>query len=234
MEFEGKVCVVTGAAGNLGRAVAARLSAAGGSVIMFDQDAHALNAAAEALNGPHQTVVVDLLDWAAVTDTVSAVHDRHGAIDVLCAVAGGFAMGDPVHEAAPEVWQNMQDLNVGTLLPIVSAVVPNMIERGSGRIITVGANAAHQGMPHMGPYCAAKSGVMRITESLAAELRDKGIGVNCVLPSILDTPENRSAMPDVDPAQWVDPVRLADVIAFLASDAAADLHGALVPVTGLS
>ncbi len=234
MSFHGKVCVVSGAAGNLGRAVAQRMATEGAAMVLLDREAETLAAVSETLPRAPKQIVVDLLDRGEVAAALDTARGELGPIDVVCAVAGGFAMGQAVHEAGPAAWQTMMDLNVGTLLPLVEAVVPEMIARGRGRIVTVGANAAHRGLAMMGPYCAAKASVMRITESLSAELRDKGIAVNAVLPSILDTPENRAAMPDADPSDWVSPSHLADVIAFLASSEAVDIHGALLPVTGLS
>jgi NAD(P)-dependent dehydrogenase (short-subunit alcohol dehydrogenase family) len=109
-----------------------------------------------------------------------------------------------------------------------------MIEAGGGKIINVGANAALHGRAQMGLYCASKDAVIRLTESMAAELRDKNINVNCVLPSIIDTPANRAAMPGADPSRWVAPEALADTIAFLASYGGRAIHGAAIPVTGLS
>jgi NAD(P)-dependent dehydrogenase (short-subunit alcohol dehydrogenase family) len=105
---------------------------------------------------------------------------------------------------------------------------------GSGKIVNVAANAAGKGVPGMGAYCASKDAVIRLTESMAAEVRERGVNVNCVLPSIIDTPENRAAMAGADPARWVPPAALAQAIAFLASDAAASVHGAALPVVGLS
>ena len=128
----------------------------------------------------------------------------------------------------------MFDLNVRTLLNGVRAAVPGMLERGSGRIINIGAAAANQGEALMGPYLVAKSAVLRITESMAAELKDQGVNVNCVMPSVIDTPQNREAMPDADFSKWVSPAQLADVICFLASDAASGVHGACVPVRNLA
>ena len=109
-----------------------------------------------------------------------------------------------------------------------------MIAMGGGKVVNVGAFGAQRGGPYMGAYSASKAAVIRLTESMAAELREKGINVNCVLPTIIDTPQNRSAMPEADPARWVSPQDLAQVIVFLASDAARAIHGAAVPVTGLS
>jgi NAD(P)-dependent dehydrogenase (short-subunit alcohol dehydrogenase family) len=108
-----------------------------------------------------------------------------------------------------------------------------MIERGRGKIVNVGATGGLAGQAGMAAYSAAKSAVIRITESMAAELKRKGINVNCVLPSIIDTPQNRAAMPKADPSHWVAPVDLASVILFLASDEARAVHGAALPVTNL-
>jgi NAD(P)-dependent dehydrogenase (short-subunit alcohol dehydrogenase family) len=109
-----------------------------------------------------------------------------------------------------------------------------MIAAGGGKIINVGAFAAQKGAANMGAYIASKSAVMRLTETMAAELREKNINVNCVLPTIIDTPENRAAMPKADPTRWVAPDDLANVVVFLASDEARAIHGAALPVTGLS
>jgi NAD(P)-dependent dehydrogenase (short-subunit alcohol dehydrogenase family) len=109
-----------------------------------------------------------------------------------------------------------------------------MLAEGRGKVVNVGAFSAQKGAAMMGAYVAAKSAVIRLTESMAAELREKNVNVNCVLPTIIDTPENRASMPDADPARWVAPADLANVIAFLASDSARAIHGAAVPVTGLS
>jgi NAD(P)-dependent dehydrogenase (short-subunit alcohol dehydrogenase family) len=230
--FEDTTAVVTGAAGNLGRAVAGRLAREGASLILMDRDGQATENLSAELDGGHIAVKVDLTDREAVAAGMSGAGDKLGPIDVVCAIAGGFSMGKPVHETEPGDWQAMQDMNVATLLSVLAAATPDMIARRSGRIVTVGAFAALAGKPHMGPYGAAKSTVMRVTESAAAELKAHGINVNAVLPSILDTPENREAMPDADPRDWVSPQSLAAVIAFLASPEAEAINGALIPVTG--
>jgi NAD(P)-dependent dehydrogenase (short-subunit alcohol dehydrogenase family) len=138
-----------------------------------------------------------------------------------------------VHATGDEVWTRMFDLNVCTLLNSVRAGAPGMIECGRGKIVNVGATGGLAGQAGMAAYSAAKSAVIRITESMAAELKRKGINVNCVLPSIIDTPQNRAAMPKADPSHWVAPVDLASVILFLASDEARAVHGAALPVTNL-
>ncbi|RYY80828.1 MAG: SDR family oxidoreductase, partial [Comamonadaceae bacterium] len=179
-------------------------------------------------------VAVDLLDAGEVDQAVTRVASQLGRIDVLCNLAGGFTMGTPVHATGDADWQRMQDLNVRTLLNTTRAVAPGMLQRGRGKIVNVGANAALRGAAQMGAYIAAKAEVLRLTETMSAELREQGINVNCVLPSIIDTPQNRADMPDADPKRWVAPAQLAAVIAFLASDAADAVHGACIPVTGLS
>ncbi len=163
-----------------------------------------------------------------------AALGRFGSIEVLCNIAGGFRMGDAVHETSDETWNFLFDINTSTLLNTVRAVVPHMISTGYGKIVNVGAFAAQKGVAQMGAYTASKGTVIRMTEAMAAELRDKNINVNCVLPTIIDTPENRASMPKADPAKWVAPADLANVIVFLASDAARAVHGAAVPVTSLS
>jgi NAD(P)-dependent dehydrogenase (short-subunit alcohol dehydrogenase family) len=123
-------------------------------------------------------------------------------------------------------------INVETMRNAVRAAVPALRQRGGGAIVNVGALSAREGQAQMSAYCAAKSTVMRLTESLSKELRAEQINVNAVLPSILDTPRNRADMPDADFSRWVSPDSLAGVMLFLASDAARDIHGALLPVSG--
>ncbi len=229
-----RTVLVTGAAGTLGRAVAGHFEALGDNLVVLDRDHDQLRSAVGA-EGPRRLLLaVDLLDSAQVAGALSAAVDRFGRIDVLCNIAGGFRMGDAVHETSDATWDLLADLNTRTLLNMVRAVVPHMIERGGGKIVNVGAWAAQRGVARMGAYVASKSSVIRLTEAMAAELREKHINVNCVLPTIIDTPQNRADMPQADPAQWVSPPDLAAVIAFLASDAARAVHGAALPVTGLS
>ncbi len=234
MSFENQTIVITGAAGNLGRAVAERFHAAGARVVLVDVKREFLDSHFPDDDPRYAKVAVDLLDPAAAVAAFADIQAVHGGIDALCAIAGGFHMREPVHDTAVDNWDLMQDLNVRTLLHSVRAVVPHMIERGSGKIVTIGANAALKGVPGMGAYCASKSTVMRLTEAMSGELRGQSINVNCVLPSIIDTPINRADMPDADPALWVAPADLASVIMFLCSPQANAVHGALIPVVGLS
>ena len=234
MRFDRRTVLVTGAAGNLGRAVAQIFADGGARLVLLDLDRARLEGAFGAAAGDRLLAPADLLDCASTAAAVQAAASRFGGIDVLCHLAGGFRMGEAVHETSDATWDFLQDLNARTLINVAQAVVPLMLAAGRGRIVTVGAAAALKGAARMGAYCAAKDGVIRLTEAMSAELRDRGINVNCVLPSILDTPENRADMPEADPSRWVAPAALADVVAFLASDAAQAIHGAALPVTGLS
>ena len=221
--MDGKVVVVTGANGALGSVVAVIARAKGASVVALD-----LTDSADLAD--MRSFAVDLTDGAATSACVTQI----GAIDAVFNIAGGFDMGPTVHETNDAQWDHMFNMNVVTMRNMVAAVVSQMIERGSGSIVNVGALSAREGQANMGAYCVAKSAVMRLTESLSKELRHQGINVNAVLPSIIDTPTNRKDMPDADFETWVRPQDLANVICFLGSDAARAVHGALVPVQGLA
>jgi len=226
--------VVTGAAGALGREVAGHFLSRGRAVALVDRDDAALQAAYAEVDGEKVFVVTDLTDTTATRDALSAVLADRGPAGVLCNIAGGFTMGKPVDAADPSDWQRMLDMNLNTMLNACRAVLPGMREAGAGKVINVAAASASSGKAMMGAYCASKDAVARATESMAQELREHGINVNAVAPSIIDTPANREAMPDADPGKWVSPDKLAAVIGFLASDDASPIHGAVIPVVGLS
>lgn len=225
--------VVTGAAGALGRAVAQLFLEHGAALVAVDVDAGRLDAV---FKGDKRVtpVAVDLTSAQASQEALLAALKDRGAVSVLCNIAGGFDMGPAVHDTEEGFWHRMIDLNLATLINACRAIVPGMVDAGQGAIINVAAASAESGKPAMGAYCAAKSGVARLTEAMAMELRDKGINVNAVAPSILDTPANRAAMPDADFSKWVDLDDLAAVVGFLASPRARAIHGAVLPVIGLS
>ena len=229
-------CVlITGAAGALGSAVATHFAARGDRLALLDRSNDALAAQVRELKGADVLpLAIDLLDAAAVAAAVEKAVARFGSIQAAIHLAGGFTMGSPVHETDADTWQRMLDLNVNTMLHSAAAVVPLMRRARRGFIVNVGAASAVRGAAKMGAYIASKSALMRLTESMAAELREDGINVNAVLPTVIDTPANRASMPKADPARWVAPAALADVIGFLTSDAARAVHGALIPVSGLS
>jgi len=223
-EFANRVVLITGAAGALGQAATAYFAGQGARLALID---------VIGIEGPHFAQTCDLTDAAQCQAAVAAVVAKLGTVDVLVNIAGGFAMGEAVHETTAETWNFLMGLNAHSVLNMARATVPVMLKAGQGRIVNIGAGAGQHGAARMGAYSASKSVVIRLTEAMAGELKAQGINVNCVLPSIIDTPRNRADMPDADFSTWVHPDALARVIGFLASDAAAPIHGAAVPVTGL-
>jgi NAD(P)-dependent dehydrogenase (short-subunit alcohol dehydrogenase family) len=221
-----KVVVITGASGALGRVVADEALARGAGVAGIDHAPAQLPATANRL----ELGSVDLTDAAAAKKAIDAVASHFGKIDVLVNIAGGFAY-ETVIDGDPKTWARMYALNVTTALNASRAAIPYLIASSAGRIINVGAMGALQAGAGMGAYAASKAGVHRLTEALAAEHKGK-ITVNAVLPSTIDTAANRVSMPKADFGKWVAPKELADVILFLASDAASAVTGALLPVSG--
>lgn len=179
-------------------------------------------------------VQVDLTDEASVYDMVKQVIAQYDEINVLVNIAGGFSMGPMLHETEAADWEHMMNLNARSVFYTSKAVVPYMLSQGRGNIVNVSARAGQEGKARMGPYCAAKAAVITLTESLAAEHKYNNINVNCILPGTIDTSRNRADMPNADFSKWVPPAALADVIMFLASDAARCVTGAAIPVYGQS
>ncbi|MEM1230977.1 MAG: SDR family NAD(P)-dependent oxidoreductase [Pseudomonadota bacterium] len=223
--FSNQVVIVTGAAGALGKAVADHFRAGGATVAQLD---------VVGIDNGDYAAACDLTDHDACKSAVTAILGQFGRVDVLVNVAGGFTMGETVHETSQDTWNFMMGLNAQSVLNMARAVMPIMINQGHGKVVNIGARAGLRGAPNMAAYSASKSVVIRLTESLADEVKAQGVNVNCVLPSIIDTPRNRTDMPDANFDEWVTPEALARVIGFLASSDADPIHGAAVPVEGLS
>ena len=224
--MDGKVVVVTGASGALGRVVAEVALARGARVAGVDYGASQITSTPNRI----ELGGVDLSDAAQAKKAIDAVAAHFGKIDALVNIAGGFAF-ETVAEGDPKTWQRMYALNVLTALNASRSAIPHLSASPAGRIVNVGAMGALQAGAGMGAYAASKAGVHRLTEALAAEWKGK-ITVNAVLPSTIDTAANRASMPKADFAKWVTPQELAEVILFLASDAASAVTGALLPVSG--
>jgi NAD(P)-dependent dehydrogenase (short-subunit alcohol dehydrogenase family) len=230
-----KTAIVTGAAGNLGQAVAQAFHDAGARLVLVDRQPDRLERIYPQwmdLPDIHMATSVDLADTEAVDRMVKSALERYGQIDVLANTVGGYRGGTKVHETSLEMWDFLLDLNARTAFVISRAVVPAMLERKSGRIIHVSSRAGLQGTSRHFAQSASKSAVIRLTESLSAELKRSGINANCILPGTIDTPENRRDMPDANRDRWVQPEAIADVFLFLASDAARAITGAAIPVFG--
>jgi NAD(P)-dependent dehydrogenase (short-subunit alcohol dehydrogenase family) len=230
-EFTHRVAMVTGAGGNLGRAVVDAFLREGARVAMIDHRG-AAGDAAKAVDDRRFVAYADLGDAASTQAAVDAAVAHYGRIDVLCNVAGGFTMGTPVHETPDDVFRRMFDVNAMSVVHTARAVVPAMIAAGGGRIVNVAAASARQGQADMSAYIVAKSAVIRLTECMAAELRRHRIAVTCVLPTTIDTPQNRQAMPAADTASWTPAAKVADVVLMLASATAGVFSGSSVPVYG--
>ncbi len=232
MNVEGKVVLITGADGSLGRAVTRAFAGRGAHLALTDYRAEGLRESFADLDDALLVGGIDVTDPAAVERLVEAVIERWGRIDVLVNIVGTWRGGQPVHETELETWDFLMNLNARSVFLVSRAVVPHMIEAGAGKVVSVAAKTGLEGRTGVAAYSASKSAVIRLTEAMSDELKNGGINVNCVLPSIIDTPPNREAMPKADYAKWVAPEALADVIVFLASDAARAIHGAAIPVYG--
>lgn len=220
-----KSVVITGAFGVLGRAAVTQARAEGARVAAIDY----APAPAEADLAELVLGGVDLTRLEAATAAMEQVRADLGAIDALLNIAGGFVW-ERLEDSDGSAWERMHAINLKTAVNASRAALPHLIER-KGAIVSVGAHAALKAGPGMGAYAAAKAGVHKLTESLAEELKGK-VRVNAVLPSILDTAQNRKDMPEADPSAWVQPADLARVMLFLVSDDARAVTGALLPVTG--
>jgi len=228
----GRVAVITGGFGALGQAVATAALDYGLGVAVVGHAAERpaglgdrLGQSALLLGG------VDLADEAAATAVMRAITSRFGRIDVLFNIAGGFRWIKLEDSHATDL-EFLLRMNVQTTANAIRAALPALRQSPAGRIVNVGALAAEKAAAGMGPYSASKAAVLRLTEALAEELKDTHVTVNAVLPSIIDTAQNRADMPKAEFSRWVAPSDLAEVMLFLASEKAHAITGALIPVRG--
>ena len=224
--------VVTGAFGSLGLAVARSFREQGAAIALLAHTQPPAQLAAE-FPAPHCILSgIDLTHAVSAGAAMETVRATLGAIDVLVNIAGGFRW-QTLEQGDVEGWDAMYAMNLKTAVVSTKAALPLLLGSPAGRIINVGAGAAARPAGSgMGPYTASKAGVHKLTESLAEELKERGITVNAVLPGIIDTPQNRADMPNADFSRWVRPESIASVVVFLASEQAAAVTGALVPVYG--
>ena len=228
--LDGKTIILTGAAGNLGRAVAALLLAEGASVAAFDRPGAALDAL-PAHPALEKIALADLADEAECAAAIASVIARHGGLAGVVHTVGGFAWAG-IADSPAALWEQQFRLNVLTTLNVLRGAAAHMRTHGGGAIVAVGAGAAQRAPSGMSAYAAAKSAVHRMVESFADELKGDSVRVNAVLPGTMDTPQNRADMPDADPAKWTRTEEVAATIAFLLSDAGSGITGVLVPVPG--
>jgi NAD(P)-dependent dehydrogenase (short-subunit alcohol dehydrogenase family) len=234
-QLDGKVVIITGSVGNLGLATALALQQVGAKTVLVDRSNERLRESyANVAHSPDHLLAggVDLANPDSLAEVVKTALDRFGSIDALVNTVGAWRGGKPAHETDLADWDFLFGVNVRTTLLCCRAVIPHMLRQGHGRIVNVASRDALAGSAGYSAYSASKSAVLRLTESMAAELKNSNINVNCIMPGTIDTPQNRKAIPNGDFSKWVEPAALADVILFLISDAARAINGAAVPVYG--
>ncbi len=223
MSVEGKVVLIAGGSGALGRTVTPAFARSGARVITADRNPPPEQVAAG------NAMKADVTDEAAIRRLVDDVIKTAGRLDVLVNLVGGFAMGRVV-DTDVSLWQRMLTMNVTSAFLLSKAVLPHMVERGTGRILHVAAWAAVEPFPGAAAYLVAKSSLLALIRVLALELKGSGVTVNGVLPTTIDTPANRASMPQTDPSTWTNPESIADTLLFLASDQAGQISGAMIPI----
>jgi NAD(P)-dependent dehydrogenase (short-subunit alcohol dehydrogenase family) len=229
MNLQGKRVAVTGAFGSLGVAVVNVLQAAGAQVAAIDRADEP--PASASLGKAHLLGGIDLSDANAAKATLTQAAQALGGLDALVNIAGAFRW-EKLESGSLDTWDLLYRINLRTAIAASKAALPFLFESRSGRIVNIGAMGAIKAGAGMGAYAASKAGVAKLTEALAEELKDRGITVNALLPSTIDTPPNRADMPKADFERWVKPEQIADAIVFLLSDHASAITGALIPIAG--
>ena len=244
-DLAGRVALVTGALGGLGPAVVATLLAAGAQVVgmshadraepLDDIERHAgIGPLSQVSRERLALRVAEAQDEASVAQLVGGIVAQYGRLDIAVNIVGGFAMGQPVSELDTAVWDHMQAINARSTFLVSKYAARPMQAQQWGRIVNIASRSAFAGRRNAAAYAVAKGAVITLTQAQAEELRDAHVTVNAVVPALFDTPANRAAMPHADTSRWPKPDEIARVIAFLASDDAALINGAAIPVYGLA
>jgi NAD(P)-dependent dehydrogenase (short-subunit alcohol dehydrogenase family) len=235
-KFSGKVALITGGTGGLGRSVTLALLHEGAAVIATYIKKDEADALKDAV-GPRsllELLPLDATDEAACRALVDGITARHGKLDILVNTIGGFAGGKTLWETEPKTYQLMMTLNVHAGFNMARTVAPAMLKQKSGSIVNIASKAAFDHAAGASAYAASKAAALALFDSLAADVKDSGVRVNSILPSIIDTEPNRKAMPSADFSKWPKPEEIAQVILFLCSEEAKVVHGAAIPVYGKS
>jgi NAD(P)-dependent dehydrogenase (short-subunit alcohol dehydrogenase family) len=227
-QFAGKVVMITGAKGGLGTFVSNAFLDSGATVIGISKSIKDTDFSHPAFIA----MPVDLSNAAATCAMVQSAAGRFGTIDVLAHVAGGFAGGKTVEETDDSTWDRMLGLNLRPALNMLRSVLPHMKQAGRGRIVVIGGRAALDPQPSIGAYSAAKAALVSLVRTVALENKTTGITANTILPGTMDTDANRAADPSADRSRWISPAKVAEMVLFLASDAAAQVTGAAIPIYG--
>jgi len=234
MNLKDKVAIISGSTGALGTVVTQTFLAAGAKVVALYSRESSLETLKSKVTQELVAIKTDVLNEASVQEMVKEVLENHGRIDILINLVGGFLGGVSIVETSEEQWDKMMNLNLKSVFFNCRNILPVMIKQKSGRIITIGAKGGVKAVSGMSAYSASKAGLINFTEALAEEGREQNITANVVIPSIIDTSDNRKAMPDAKFENWVKPEMIAETILFLCSDAANEISGAVIPVYGKS
>ena len=234
IDLTNQVILITGATGNVGEATAAACKQEGAKIALTGRKMAELEEAFADWSNDENIFLVtaDLMDEQAVNEMVAQVIGHYGRIDALINIAGGYKAGTPLHETSLRDWEFMLNLNARSVFFTCRAVIPHMLAQQSGKIVSIASRAALEGKAKMAAYSVAKTAVVRLTETMSAELKGQGIHINCLIPDTIDTPENRRAMPQTDFSKWVSPSDIANVIVYLVSEASNNIQGASIPVYG--
>jgi NAD(P)-dependent dehydrogenase (short-subunit alcohol dehydrogenase family) len=228
--LDGKIVLVTGATGGLGPAVVREISAAGAHLALAAGKETEVHALAREI-GDARGFAADLTDERSAASLAAQVAEHVGDVDALVHLVGGY-VGGATEETELATWDRMLALNLRSALLTIRAVLPGMLARGRGKIVTVGAKAVYEAGAGMAAYAVSKAALVKLTLALAAEVRDRGVLVNAIAPSIIDTPANRRAMPRADFSRWVKPADLGRTILFLLESDA--ISGEVLKVYGRS
>lgn len=226
-ELRGKGVLVSGASGGLGEGVVQSLLDAGASVAGIARQWRA------APSGLH-TLEADLSTEIGAVAAIRAALAKLPRLDAAVHLVGGFGMDGPVHKTRVETWDRMMDLNAKAAFLFLRAAVEPMLSASAGRLVVIGSRAGEDAPAGLAAYAASKAAVHALVRAMAAELKPTGVTVNAILPSTIDTPANRVAMPNANPADWVTPQSIGQLVVSLCSDASADINGALIPIYGRS
>jgi NAD(P)-dependent dehydrogenase (short-subunit alcohol dehydrogenase family) len=227
--FCDQVVLLTGANGGLGEIVTRQFIDDGAYVVAVDK--HWPNPPGSQRILP---VNLDLLDPQQCRRAVNLTLEKHQRIDMLVHLVGSYGGGQPVAETSDETWYGMFDSNLHATFNLCREVLPHMLRQGRGRIIATGSKAGVNPQRNYGAYHVSKAAMHALMRVMALECRGTGVTVNAILPNTIDTPGNRCAMPDADTTKWVKPNSIAQLILYLASEAASEINGSLIPVNGKS
>ncbi len=226
--MKGKVVLVTGASGGLGKDVTQAFLDVGATVVGTSRKIQQSDFSSLSFTA----LPAEISSRDGARGLVDQVVARFGRLDVLAHTVGGFAGGSPIADADDDAFQRMFDLNLNSVFYILRATIPALRKSGSGRIIAIGSRAALEPGAGVGAYSASKAAMVSLIRTVALENKDAGVTANVILPGTMDTPANRKSMPNADFSKWVQPASVASLMTWLAGDAGKDVNGAVIPVYG--